>query len=230
METDAAVGAANGTAANAAEGDAIRSALVRLSGPAAAWCARADRFAALRAGFDGLLPAETWPRVEAASAACAGDLRLSGPTGESNRLRLVPRSTALCFGPAPDAIWLQAIQALAAGGAAVAVLAGAGGHPGTDRLERWRREGLPVEVIVAPASHHDPLWLAEPLSFGLVACAGPNRLQRRIRTLLAARDGDIRALVIEPWSPTRYSLERVLSIDTTAAGGNASLLAAAAGS
>ena len=44
---------------------------------------------------------------------------------------------------------------------------------------------------------------------------------------LAARDGDIRALVTEPWSPTRYSLERVLSIDTTAAGGNASLLAAA---
>ena len=42
---------------------------------------------------------------------------------------------------------------------------------------------------------------------------------------LAARDGPLLPLITETLSPERYILERHLCVDTTAAGGNASLVA-----
>ena len=50
---------------------------------------------------------------------------------------------------------------------------------------------------------------------------------RALRIALAARDGEIVPLITEAIAPHRYLVERHLCIDTTAAGGNASLLAAA---
>ena len=66
--------------------------------------------------------------------------------------------------------------------------------------------------------------------FGTVAYAGPLAQARAIRQALARRDGEIKPLVTELLAPERYVLERVLCVDTTAAGGNASLLAASEGS
>ncbi|MCH8169138.1 MAG: hypothetical protein IIC03_14600, partial [Proteobacteria bacterium] len=42
---------------------------------------------------------------------------------------------------------------------------------------------------------------------------------------LAAREGALLALIAEPGQPERYALERHVCVDTTAAGGNAALLA-----
>ncbi len=50
---------------------------------------------------------------------------------------------------------------------------------------------------------------------------------RVLRIALAARDGGIVPLITEAIAPYRYLVERHLCIDTTAGGGNASLLAAA---
>ena len=57
---------------------------------------------------------------------------------------------------------------------------------------------------------------------------GPADWLRALRRALAARPGAIVPLETAPVAPERYAAERHLCIDTTAAGGNASLLAASA--
>ena len=71
-------------------------------------------------------------RSAAAEALPQAPLDLPGPTGESNRLSLHPRGRVLCLGAGAEAVLAQAVQALAAGNAVLAVAAGA-------PLRRWRR-------------------------------------------------------------------------------------------
>jgi len=60
-----------------------------------------------------------------------------------------------------------------------------------------------------------------------VAAAGDSDWTRELRLALAQRDGAIVPLETQTLAPERYVVERHLCIDTTAAGGNASLLATA---
>ena len=85
--------------------------------------------------------------------------------------------------------------------------------------------GMPVTALegqVAPAS------LESLPALALVAAAGPQDWLRALRLALSRRSGPIVPLETEAIAPERYSVERHLCIDTTAAGGNASLLAASA--
>ncbi|MEM8698308.1 MAG: bifunctional proline dehydrogenase/L-glutamate gamma-semialdehyde dehydrogenase PutA [Pseudomonadota bacterium] len=61
--------------------------------------------------------------------------------------------------------------------------------------------------------------------FDAVACQAETEVLRPLRQALAVREGPIRPLITEP-DPARFILERHVCIDTTAAGGNAQLLAA----
>jgi RHH-type proline utilization regulon transcriptional repressor/proline dehydrogenase/delta 1-pyrroline-5-carboxylate dehydrogenase len=72
-------------------------------------------------------------------------------------------------------------------------------------------------------------WLATLTDVAVVACAGPLDRARAIRRALARQDGEIKPLVTDLLAPERYVLERLLCVDTTAAGGNASLLAGSGG-
>ncbi|KPQ07998.1 MAG: bifunctional proline dehydrogenase / delta 1-pyrroline-5-carboxylate dehydrogenase PutA [Rhodobacteraceae bacterium HLUCCA12] len=125
---------------------------------------------------------------------------MPGPTGESNRLRLIPRPPVLCLGPgeAAEAAQKAAVEAL--GGVAVA----AGGAVPTD----WLRTAVGFSAA---------LWWGD---------AGQGRL---LAQALAARDGPIVALITGMPDPAHVHHERHLCIDTTAAGGNAQLLAAVSG-
>ena len=125
----------------------------------------------------------------------------------------------LCLGAGAEVVLAQAVQALAAGNAVLAVAAGA----------PWALaalEGLPVAGIagqVAPESLEDAAR----------ARAGGRRRAGRtgcgaLRRALSRRGGPIVPLVTGVIDPERYAVERHLCIDTTAAGGNASLLAATA--
>lgn len=60
----------------------------------------------------------------------------------------------------------------------------------------------------------------------LVALNADAGTLRRVRRLLAERSGPIVPLVVETIYPAAYAHERAVCMDTTAAGGNASLLAA----
>ena len=182
------------------------------------WAARPDRVEVLRRALSrksGLIR-------KALNETAALDMTphtLPGPTGESNRLTLYPKGPVLCLGPTLDIALAQAAQALGAGCAAVLVAPDA------------KQSVRPLIDAGAPVAALDGTVSAETLSalkgIAAVAAAGASDWTRELRIALAKRDGAIVPLETQTISPERYVVERHLCIDTTAAGGNASLLATA---
>ncbi|HRO12388.1 MAG TPA: bifunctional proline dehydrogenase/L-glutamate gamma-semialdehyde dehydrogenase, partial [Amaricoccus sp.] len=156
--------------------------------------------------------------LAAAEALPQAPLDMPGPTGESNRLSLHPRGRVICLGAGAEVVLAQAVQALAAGNAVLAVAVDA----------PWALAALEKLPVAAVAGQVAPASLEEIPDLALVAAAGPADWLGEIRRALARRGGPIVPLVTGIVDPERYGLERHLCIDTTAAGGNASLLAATA--
>jgi len=71
----------------------------------------------------------------------------------------------------------------------------------------------------------DAAALTEVDGFEAVASAAAQDLLRSYRLALAAREGALLPLITEYTLPERFVIERHLCVDTTAAGGNASLIA-----
>ena len=157
--------------------------------------------------------------AEAEAPALVGlELALPGPVGESNRYAIVPRGAVLCIAATPLGLALQVSAALRGGNR---VLVEAGGP--LDLVK-----GLPPELakaieVVPDRSRGDAVLIeAEPeavraLAAELAARAGP------IVPLQAARSADLDG----PRNPYRDAWlvhERAISINTAAAGGNASLM------
>jgi RHH-type proline utilization regulon transcriptional repressor/proline dehydrogenase/delta 1-pyrroline-5-carboxylate dehydrogenase len=84
-------------------------------------------------------------------------------------------------------------------------------------------KGLPLAALDGVAS----AAALETLAVDVVAFSGPLDRAREIRRALSARNGPIVPLVSEVLYPAAYAHERAVCVDTTAAGGNASLLAGA---
>ncbi|WP_225029791.1 bifunctional proline dehydrogenase/L-glutamate gamma-semialdehyde dehydrogenase PutA [Xinfangfangia pollutisoli] len=122
-------------------------------------------------------------------------LDLPGPTGESNRLHLVPRAPLLCLGPGRETALAQAEALRALGGLPI------------------EAPGLPPEALTRLQGFSGALWWGD-------------QDQARLRAqALAARPGPILPLVGGAPDAGHALLERHVCIDTTAAGGNARLLA-----
>ena len=131
---------------------------------------------------------------------------LPGPTGESNRLSVHPRGTVLCLGPTLDLAQRQARIARGAGCGVVIVAPGAEGAGDV-------------------AGHLDRAALSDLKGIDAVALASDEEDLRAARRALASRDGPIIPLLTEDDLEARVVVERHLCVDTTAAGGNARLLA-----
>ncbi|MEP9371535.1 bifunctional proline dehydrogenase/L-glutamate gamma-semialdehyde dehydrogenase PutA [Mesorhizobium sp. KR1-2] len=178
------------------------------------WSQASDRIATLRKHLRGKAAAA----IAAAAALDYGQVDLPGPTGEANTLALTPRGRALCLGLDAETLLAQVVQALAAGNAVLAVAPGA-----PAALHALIGKGLPIAAI-------DGEVLAEALAsldLGVVGFSGDAGHAKKIRKALAARKGPIVPLVGEVIYPAAYAHERAVCVDTTAAGGNASLLAGA---
>ena len=145
-------------------------------------------------------------------------LDLPGPTGESNRLSFAPRGVVLCLGPGAATAKAQAATALDAGNAVVVVA-----HGATAALESL----VAKPRIAILDGQLDPETLAAVGGIAAVACSADRGVLAAIRKALARRPGPIPPLITEPDAAERYVLERHVCTDTTAAGGNASLLAQA---
>ncbi|TMV93604.1 bifunctional proline dehydrogenase/L-glutamate gamma-semialdehyde dehydrogenase PutA [Thioclava sp. BHET1] len=117
---------------------------------------------------------------------------LPGPTGELNRLSLVPRDPVLCLGPDAEA-QKQAVEAL-------------GGQARID-------------------AHAEPEALATMTGISGVLWWGDDETARACAKALAEREGAIVPLITGKPDIGHLYHERHLCIDTTAAGGNAALLA-----
>ena len=137
--------------------------------------------------------------LEGAAASEPGTpVDLPGPTGESNRLSEIPRGPLLCLGPGADTARAQAEAVSALGGQPVKA-------DGSVPPEALR--DLPAEAAI---------WW------------GDTDTGRAYEVALADRDGPIIPLVTARPDAAHVLHERHVCIDTTAAGGNAALLAAVA--
>ena len=134
-------------------------------------------------------------RLDRATAHPEKDLVLPGPTGESNKLSLVPRAPVLCLGPSSAAALQQAEAIRALGGHAVEC------------------PGLAPDALTRLNGFSGAIW------WGDIDGA---RFRARA---LAARKGPILPLIGTLPDTGHAMLERHVCIDTTASGGNAQLLA-----
>lgn len=132
---------------------------------------------------------------------------MAGPTGEKNRLSLYPRGLVLCLGPTLEVAQAQARIAEQNGCPTLIVVPGAIGDKALSGFVR-RGDLTKLSGIAAVA-----LWSAE----------GD---QQSARLALAARDGALIPLFTSRDMGRWCQLERHICVDTTAAGGNASLLSA----
>jgi len=130
---------------------------------------------------------------------------LPGPTGESNRLSIVPRGTVLCLGPGIEDAYEQAKIATSRGCNTFIVCPDAesknsiNGYLARKDLSRLAN----ISAVV--------LWGGQD-----------NQIQARIA--LAKRNGSIIPLICSHDFAEQCTIERHVCIDTTAAGGNTRLL------
>ena len=138
-------------------------------------------------------------RIVSASAkqAESTSTTLPGPTGELNRLSTTPRKPILCLGPNANAIREQVAAVQQLGGVAVG-----------------------VDQKLAPKA------IADLPDFGGLIWWGDTEHGRDYAMALADREGAIIPLICGFPDQAHVLMERHLCVDTTAAGGNASLLAA----
>ena len=144
---------------------------------------------------------ETWdtsaslPNLPASSGRALETLSLPGPTGESNRLSVLPRPPLLCLGPGKTAVQAQmkAVEAL---------------------------HGLAVGVD----GQLPPAALSGAGEIGGVLWWGDADTAREIEIALSLRDGPIVPLIPGLPDRARVLAERHVCVDTTAAGGNTALL------
>jgi RHH-type proline utilization regulon transcriptional repressor/proline dehydrogenase/delta 1-pyrroline-5-carboxylate dehydrogenase len=158
--------------------------------------------APLRGADEGVAadPATLQAALQATGAdgAVVEAVEMPGPTGESNLLTTRARAPLLCLGPGAEAAAAQATAVRALGGLAV---------PCPGRL--------------------DPAALGTLEGFSGVLWWGDAEKARALGLALAARPGPILPLITGAPDAAHCMLERHLCIDTTAAGGNAALLAEA---
>jgi len=135
-----------------------------------------------------------------------GSEMMPGPTGERNVLLTYSRGLILCLGPTLESAMLQAKIAKDEGCQALIIVPGACGE-----------------------THLDGFLAREDLSnlegFDAVVLWSDEQDQRAARKALARRAGAILPLIVEQDLASRCHLERHICTDTTAAGGNAALLA-----
>jgi RHH-type proline utilization regulon transcriptional repressor/proline dehydrogenase/delta 1-pyrroline-5-carboxylate dehydrogenase len=185
--------------------DQLQAAINQLNGQE--WAVARDRTQRLQPIF-GAVPA----------ALDATPEEMPGPTGELNRLSCRPRGVVLCLGPDRASALKQAGIALSQGNAVVVVAPGA-----EQALSAATAAGIPVQGLDGLLQ---PSALETVEGFEAIASAAGASTLREYRVALARRDGALLPLLTEQNAPERFVIERHLCVDTTAAGGNASLIAA----
>ena len=139
---------------------------------------------------------------------------LRGPTGERNTLAFVPRGEVACIAN-DEAVLLEQIAAVLATGNRALLAGGSVPRALVDTLPSALYEQLRIE----------PDWTHAATA--AVLYAGSAEEAYRLRNELAARDGTRVPLITATgrnFPLYRLTTERVVSVNTTAAGGNASLM------
>ena len=155
--------------------------------------------------------------------------QLPGPTGESNTLYLESRGTLACLRcqETPFTFWvISVISALAAGNCVIAVVDNEFQAEAQTIAELLNDAGLPKGVFqVAKLGHLPTVLTHQALAGAIVDNESP--LKQLVGEAIAARKGAILPLITAYTNQNlfyRMVTEKTVTIDTTAAGGNASLM------
>jgi len=138
---------------------------------------------------------------------------LPGPTGESNRLMIFPKGLILCLGPSIQDAHTQATTAQSVGCSTLIICRG---YPESTAAQASFRS---LDAVL------DISTLSDATDFAAVAYWGPPSLAQQIKAALARRNGPLLPLITKAEMAERCVSERHICIDTTASGGNATLLA-----
>lgn len=142
---------------------------------------------------------------------------MPGPTGELNRLSCHGRGLILCLGPDQASASRQIAVALAQGNKVVVAT------PGIKAVvDKLAQAGLPVVGLEGTVSAE---LLAQVEGIEAVSSIAEESILKSYRQALVQRTGALLPLLTEVNLPERFVHERHLCVDTTAAGGNASLIA-----
>jgi RHH-type proline utilization regulon transcriptional repressor/proline dehydrogenase/delta 1-pyrroline-5-carboxylate dehydrogenase len=142
------------------------------------------------------------------------DILLPGPTGERNTLRYAERGVIACCAQTTGALLNQLAAVLATGNRAVVVPHGT--------------TVVPADLPAAVMDRIQVVTSLDALKEGFQIALVESALSPEVRVPLAARDGAIVSVIdTTPEAPVplwRLIAERALCVNTTAAGGNASLM------
>jgi RHH-type proline utilization regulon transcriptional repressor/proline dehydrogenase/delta 1-pyrroline-5-carboxylate dehydrogenase len=158
-----------------------------------------------------------WAARLAAHNPCIGWRQLTGPTGEANLYAVLPRDAVLCIADSDAALLRQLAAVLAVDSRAV--------WPAASTLALHTR--LPELVRERISLAQD--WRAAGVHFDAALHTGRADSLQALRSALAERPGPIVGVTVIDAGDDSAALERLvtersLSINTAAAGGNASLM------
>lgn len=156
--------------------------------------------------------------------------QLPGPTGESNTLYLEPRGVLVCFadkGVSFEYWTMSIVTALATGNVVVSVVSEEFYEEAMEFKSQFDAAGAPKDVFqVAKLSHFDTLLMDERLA-GVVVDSSTQRTARISAMLSSREEGGILPVITTEYDDKliqRMVTEKTISIDTTASGGNTSLM------
>ena len=147
-------------------------------------------------------------------------IQLPGPTGEENTLTLYPRGVLLSFSADTEQILTKQILLALSTGNGLIIGESSATEKSTESLKVLIKE-LPSGLLKL-APFDTAIALIEGDIEGLIV---DGALRPQIATLATRRQGPILPLLTAFDEPERFYHERTMTIDKTAAGGNASLLA-----
>jgi len=151
-------------------------------------------------------------------------ITLPGPTGERNELRREGRGVILCFGSENLAIVKKQIfLSLASGNAILIAIDKEQQNQITTLFDKLSAAGLPDNMLQIISRPDAFTYLDGQYQMDAVLCDDEDR--SHIANTLCQRSGPILPVLDVKDDPERFCIERTLTVNTTAAGGNASLLA-----
>ena len=154
---------------------------------------------------------------------------LPGPTGEQNSLQYEPRGVLLCFGDKDVSFeyWaLSLVTALATGNIVISVVSDVFYAEALEFKAKLMTTGTDGNVLQVAKLHHVNALLMDEKLAGVVVDSHTDR-SAYITAMLAKREGAILPVITAEYNDNliqRLVTEKTISIDTTASGGNTSLM------
>ena len=154
---------------------------------------------------------------------------LPGPTGERNLLQYEPRGILVCFADKSVSFeyWaISLVTALGSGNMVISVVSDEFYAPARAFAKMLGKTGVSSDILQVATLCHVQGLLKDPRLAGVIIDSQSNR-SAVLSSMLAAREGAILPVITAEYNDNlmeRTLTEKTISIDTTASGGNTSLM------